>query len=404
MSAPRVQLLNQRVAVRNTPPTRLLETLAVLGAACLTMILVRPDALSANGNVKRTIRLPHTDSCVVSSYPSDWRLRGFSGVVDVDAWVNERGTVDSARLVTLGFPDTDTAAVRYALRCTFDPERDALGAPIAERVRIHVPFEHPRSQNLLRTSDRFASGRGASVDTVGRVRKLMVKLRCSVVVDSVIGSYVYSYWLRNEGGSEAKLAYFALLPFDPAQRRSVPAGQGFWPGNCGCGDRPDVMVWNTFAGYEKRGRLALGLPPGEELGPFQLESLDPPVRGRWLSGGSDECGAACYPWGANCKLDSSVKGNTFVPGSGGRNRGTLTGQVHFAEEGPSPRARVEALCAWREAYTDLAGRFRLDEVPTGSFRVQITAAGYEPWDSLMTITPDEQQVVVRLARSSAVRR
>lgn len=336
------------------------------------------------------------------AYPSDWRVRGFDGRAEVDIWVSETGGVDSARAVGTGYGDTDSAVVRFAQGCSFEPYRDLRGNRAAAKARLWVSFATPRSANLIRERDRAEHRRGSTTDSTGRVYKLDAELACSVVLDSVSGAFVYNYSLQNAATSQAKLVYFAVLPVDPTTngvmgRAGVRVGGvDLWPGMGGCGDQSDVLVWMSNATYEKRGRPAAGIEPGEGLGPFQLVSFDPPVPGRWLTGGAGGCGAACYPWAARCDLAESIKGRTFVPGSGGQARGALRGEVDCVAPGPPLKARVAVLGARREIMSDTNGLFRLDGVPTGAFRVRVTAPGYERWESWVDIVPGEQNLTVKL--------
>lgn len=334
-------------------------------------------------------------------YPADWRVRGFGGAAKVDVWVNDAGGVDSARAISNGYAEVDSAVVRYALGCKFTP-RPSDAERWDKNDRLAVWFSPPRSPNLIDARHRVSRCVGSTTDSTGQVRKLIADLTTVVQLDSVTGAYVYSYHLRNAPESQAKLVYLGVYPFDVGsigamEQSGVRAeGANLWPGVGLCSGRRDVMVWMSNDVYVKRGAQASGLKPGEELGPFEIVSYDLPTRGRWVAGGNGACGGACYPWAAECDIESSIRGQTFLPGARGRSRGVLAGVVKCVGPGPPVRPRVQVLGARRDTTFATCDRFKIGGLPVGAFRVRVTSPGYLPWEGWAEVASGERTLSVEL--------
>ncbi len=334
-------------------------------------------------------------------YPADWRVRGFEGTGEVRLWVSTSGGVDSARAIPSGCREVDSALVRFGLGCSFTP-RPAGEDRWSQSVCIKVPFATPRSPNLILKQHRISrSGRPMS-DSAGQFRRLVAELTTAVSLDSVLGVYVYSYRLRNRWESQAKLVYFGLHPVALASTvgienaRVSAEGVDVWPGIGLCGGRRDVMIWMSNATYLGRGENASGIEPGEELGSFMLISHALPVRGWWVAGGVGACGAACYPWAADCDIDSSIRGRTYIPGTVAAARGGLVGVMHFTGPGSSAPPRVQVLGARRDTTFAPCERFMLGGLPAGAFRVRVTSPGYMPWEGWADIGSEERTLLVTM--------
>ena len=318
-------------------------------------------------------------------YPTDWRVRGFEGLVNVKVTVDTSGAVATESITSSGYADTDSAAAWFARACRFEPYRTTQGKPESTTIGFSVAFAHPTSANLVAAAQDMATVEGMVSDDAGRPVRVVASLHCVAKLDSVTGSIHYSYDLTCDSMGAAKLLYVGMYPVEAAAVREQPTvlespsahSTRIWSGFRGCSGHIDVFGWMANNPDRSRDPRAYGLDPGESLKGLGFESLNPPEVGHWIVGGGRGCGPACFPWADSCDLGSRLTGRTVVPGNGLYARGSLGGEVDGPAGYPVPGAKVAVLGAGRDTTAAANGAYLLKDLPPGQFRVRASAPGFE---------------------------
>jgi TonB family protein len=342
-------------------------------------------------------------------YPSDWRVRGFEGYVEVQAEIDSAGNVTHASIPARGNADTDKAALDNARLWKFGWSRDFRGFPRGGSQRLRVPFRHPRSPDLVPSDSRRSRAVGRTLDAQGRDETLAATVEASAFLDSVTGEFEYEYAVTNDSQSRAPLLYFALFPIQRTTCNDI-TGTGSelgWGGFQGCSGHIDVAGWMAKDLDPKADPRSHGLPRGETIAGLRFQSFDAPDRGRWIAGGGAGCGAACYPWADTCSIAETLAGTTWVPMVGGLGfRTAVSGEVVTDSAlGPVPEANVEVLGTRLFAQTESNGHYTIRDVPCGRFRIRATAIGFQPAEEWVDLHVNgTYAMVLKMRRATAASR
>lgn len=182
-------------------------------------------------------------------YPSDWRVRGFEGRVEVEALIDTNGNVVRVSPVPGGNADTDSAAVASARLWKFRPYREAGRRPQSRVVRIAVPFAHPMSSNVVPETAQVSTASGAVMGSAGQRAHVEASLACAAQLDSVTGLFHYRYSMTNHQDSRAKVLYVGLYPLENAVvLRISQVGDTAWPRRVGRALRDAAITLTSLGG------------------------------------------------------------------------------------------------------------------------------------------------------------
>jgi len=116
--------------------------LSRLTALFITAALaLSPFSLSADDTIYTSVDVnPVPVKTPPPNYPSEMKRAGVGGIVAVTIVINEKGTVDSARVAKSSNPAFEPPALEAVKKWVFKPAKKD-GAPVKTRVTIPIRFD-----------------------------------------------------------------------------------------------------------------------------------------------------------------------------------------------------------------------------------------------------------------------